>query len=93
MTAPGGQGGEREAACNCAHYGNALQCPHHTQEDFVAADVAIGREWPACSTYPNLECVCRGAVMQSKANCTRKRTGDLTPVRRFVPPSKEANDV
>lgn len=37
-------------------------------------------DWPACSTYPNLECVCRGGLKPSKATCTRKRTGDLTPV-------------
>lgn len=34
------------------------------------------RDWPACATYPNLGCVCRGALQSNKATCTRKRTGD-----------------
>ena len=42
-----------------------------------------GREWPTCATYPNLACVCRGAINgsnRSEATCTRKRTGDLSPI-------------
>jgi hypothetical protein len=45
-------------------------------------------DWPACATYPNLGCACRGALFglsgnRSKATCTRKRTGDLTPIARY----------
>lgn len=29
--------------CNCAHRGNAYLCQVHTQDDFEAADRAIGR--------------------------------------------------
>lgn len=37
--------------------------------------------WPACATYPNLGCVCRGALQANKSTCTRKRTGDLAPAQ------------
>lgn len=43
-------------------------------------------EWPTCATYPNLECVCRGALQSNKATCTRKRTGDLAPLTRDILP-------
>lgn len=39
------------------------------------------RGWPECATYPNLGCVCRGALQPpSKGTCARKRTGDLAPI-------------
>lgn len=45
-----------------------------------APDATKAREWPACATYPNLGCLCRGSLGQNKSTCTRKRTGDLTPI-------------
>lgn len=32
-----------DRACTCANDGNAYKCPVHTQDDFEAADKAIGR--------------------------------------------------
>ena len=48
--------------------------------------------WPACATYPNLGCACRGALGQNKATCTRKRTGDLTPIQTFAAGDPEESD-
>jgi hypothetical protein len=55
----------------------------HTKPS-VADTQAIANGWPACATYPNLGCVCRGALTANASTCTRKRTGYLTPVTPAV---------